>query len=94
MSIAVRGKAGQRASAATQSRDNPGVVMQLDAVLGAFAGLMLSGLLIMSREDCAQWVLAHFEGSPQLSPPVSGAVTGTGIFFAIASLWLLVGCLH
>ena len=70
--------------------------MQLDAVLGACAGLMLSALLIMSREDCAHWVLAQFEGSRsrQLTPPVSGAVTGTGIFFAIASLWLLIGCLR
>jgi len=68
--------------------------MHLDAVLGACAGLMLSALLIMSREDCAQWVLAQFEGSGQLRPPVSGAVTGTGIFFAIASLWLLNGCLR
>lgn len=67
--------------------------MQLDAVLGGTAGLMLSALLIVSREDCAQWVLARFSGSQQLSPPVSGAVTGTGIFFAIASVWLLANCL-
>jgi len=68
--------------------------MQLDAVLGACAGLMLSALLIMSREDCAHGVLAQFEGSRQLTPPVSGAVTGTGICFASASLWLLIGCLR
>jgi predicted CDP-diglyceride synthetase/phosphatidate cytidylyltransferase len=68
--------------------------MQLDAVLGACAGLMLSALLVVSREDCAQWVLARLDGAERFGPPVSGAVTGTGIFFAIASVWLLVGCLR
>jgi hypothetical protein len=67
--------------------------MDVNAMLGACAGLALSALLVTAREDCAQWVLARLDGSQRWSPPVSGAVTGTGIFFAVASLWVLACCL-
>jgi hypothetical protein len=68
--------------------------MDVNMVLGAFTGLMLSALLVLSRQDCARWVLAHVEGSENWSPPIAGFVTGTGIFIAAASLWLLGGGPH
>lgn len=68
--------------------------MEVDAVLGACAGLMLSALLVASRDDCARWVLSRIDGAQHWTPPLSGAVTGTGIFFAAASLWLLGRLLH
>ncbi|MGH7785461.1 MAG: hypothetical protein ACRERC_01265 [Candidatus Binatia bacterium] len=71
--------------------------MEVDAVLGACAGLMLSALLVVSRDDCARWVLTRLDGAQDWTdwtPPLSGAVTGTGIFFAAASLWLLGNLLH
>jgi len=66
--------------------------MDFSALLGAAAGLMLGGLLVVSREDCAQWVLARVDASQWWTPPLSGAVTGTGIFFGLASMWLLGHC--
>jgi hypothetical protein len=66
--------------------------MDVDVLLGACAGLLLSALLVTCRDECARWVVAQVDGSQRWTPPLSGAVTGTGIFFAIASLWLLVVC--
>lgn len=68
--------------------------MGLDVLLGACAGLVLSALLVTSRDECADWVLAQVDGPKGWSPPVAGAVTGTGIFFAAASLWLLTHVPH
>jgi hypothetical protein len=68
--------------------------MDMNALLGACAGLTLSALLVTARNDCAAWVLARMDGSQRWTPPVSGAVTGTGIFFAAASLWVLCCCLR
>ena len=65
--------------------------MTADMLMGACAGLMLSVLLILSCQDCARWLLAQVDGPEDWTPPVSGALTGTGIFFAIASIWLLTG---
>jgi hypothetical protein len=65
--------------------------MTADVLLGACSGLMLSALLIVSCQECARWLLAQVDGPDTWTPPVSGAVTGTGIFFAIASIWLLIG---
>ena len=66
--------------------------MDLSALLGAAAGLTLGALLVASRDDCARWVLAQVDGSRRWTPPLSGAVTGTGIFFGLASIWLLGRC--
>lgn len=65
--------------------------MDVNMLLGAGTGLMLSALLVASRQDCAQWVLAQVDGAQEWSPPIAGFITGTGIFIAIASLWLLGG---
>jgi hypothetical protein len=68
--------------------------MDVEMLLGACAGLLLSALLVTTREDCARWVLAQVEGPAKWTPPVSGFLTGTGVFFAIASFWLLGGAPH
>jgi hypothetical protein len=64
--------------------------MDVNVLLGAVTGLMLSGLLVTSRHECAEWLLASSDSAQRWTPPISGAVTGTGIFIASASLWLLL----
>jgi hypothetical protein len=66
--------------------------MNVSTLLGAGAGLMLGVLLVTSRDECARWVLARVDGSGRWTPPLSGAVTGTGIFFGLASVWVLGRC--
>jgi len=60
-------------------------------LMGAVTGLMLSAMLVVSRQECAHWVLEQVDGSDHWTPPLAGFFTGTGIFIAIASLWLLGG---
>ena len=69
-------------------------MMDVNMLLGACTGLMLSALLVVSRQDCARWVLNRVDGSEHWWPPIAGFVTGTGIFIAAASLWLLGGGPH
>lgn len=68
--------------------------MDANTLIGAFAGLTLSALLVAARNDCAYWLIAQIDGPKQWAAPVSGAVTGTAIFFAAASIWLLGGAPH
>jgi len=76
--------------AATAARLLSGVQMDhISALLGGGAGLTLGALLVASRDDCARWVLTQIDGSRSWTPPLSGAVTGTGIFFGLASVWVL-----
>lgn len=56
---------------------------------GALAGLVLSGLLVTSHGDCAAFLLSPVSNRERWVPPVAGFVTGTGIFIAAASLWIL-----
>ena len=65
--------------------------MDVNMLMGAVTGLMLSALLVVSRQECAHWVLEQVDGSDHWTPPLAGFFTGTGIFIAIASLWLLGG---
>ena len=65
--------------------------MDVNMLMGAGTGLMLSALLGASRQECAHWVLAKFDAADHWTPPIAGFVTGTGIFIALASLWLLGG---
>lgn len=74
---------------------NRGLVgMDVNVLMGAVTGLMLSGLLVTSRQECAQWLLPATASAQRWTPPISGAVTGTGIFIASASLWLLLAALR
>ena len=68
--------------------------MDVNMLMGAGTGLVLSALLVASRQDCAQWVLSRLDGGEQWSPPIAGFVTGTGIFIAAASIWMLGGGVH
>jgi len=63
--------------------------MDVNVLMGAGTGLMLSALLVASRQECAHWVLAQVDGGEHWTPPLAGFVTGTAIFIAAASLWLL-----
>ncbi|MBX3027948.1 hypothetical protein KF840_23890 [bacterium] len=64
-------------------------VMDVNLLAGALAGLVLSALLVTSRAECADFLLAPVSERDRWAPPVSGFVTGTGLFIAVASLWLL-----
>jgi hypothetical protein len=63
--------------------------MDVNMLAGALAGLVLSALLVTSRSECADFLLAPVAEPERWAPPVSGFVTGTGLFIAGASLWLL-----
>lgn len=63
--------------------------MDVNLLAGALAGLVLSALLVTSRAECADFLLAPVSERERWAPPVSGFVTGTGLFIAVASLWLL-----
>lgn len=63
--------------------------MDVNMLAGAMAGLVLSALLVTSRGDCAAFLLAPVSEPDRWAPPVSGFITGTGLFIAVASLWLL-----
>jgi len=63
--------------------------MDVNLLAGALAGLVLSALLVTSRAECAEFLLAPVAERDRWEPPVSGFVTGTGLFIAVASLWLL-----
>lgn len=63
--------------------------MDVNLLAGALAGLVLSALLVTSRAECADFLLAPVSERDRWAPPVSGFVTGTGLFIAVASLWLL-----
>lgn len=63
--------------------------MDVNLLAGALAGLVLSALLVTSRAECADFLLTSLAERERWAPPVSGFVTGTGLFIAVASLWLL-----
>lgn len=63
--------------------------MDVNLLAGALAGLVLSALLVSSRAECAEFLLAPVNERERWTPSVSGFVTGTGLFIAVASLWLL-----
>ncbi|MFN8640693.1 MAG: hypothetical protein U0802_03175 [Candidatus Binatia bacterium] len=63
--------------------------MDVNVLAGALAGLVLSALLVSSRSECAAFLLATVAERERWAPPVSGFVTGTGLFIAAASLWML-----
>jgi hypothetical protein len=63
--------------------------MDVNLLAGALAGLVLSALLVTSRAECAEFLLSPVSERERWTPPVSGFVTGTGLFIAVASLWLL-----
>ncbi len=63
--------------------------MDMNMLAGALAGLVLSALLMTSHGECAEFLLSPVDNRERWAPPVSGFVTGTGIFIAAASLWML-----
>lgn len=63
--------------------------MDVNMLAGALAGLVLSALLVTSRTECAEFLLTSISERDRWAPPVSGFITGTGLFIAVASLWLL-----
>ena len=54
--------------------------MDVNLLAGALAGLVLSALLVTSRAECAEFLLAPVAERDRWEPPVSGFVTGTGLF--------------
>ena len=63
--------------------------MDVNMLAGALAGLVLSALLVTSRTECVQFLLAPVSEPDRWAPPVAGFITGTGLFIAVASLWLI-----
>ena len=63
--------------------------MDVNILAGALAGLVLSALLVSSRSECVEFLLAPVDEPDRWAPPVAGFITGTGLFIAVASLWML-----
>lgn len=63
--------------------------MDAHMLAGALGGLVLSTLLLSSQSECAAFLLAPVAERERWAPPVAGFVTGTALFIAAASLWML-----
>lgn len=63
--------------------------MDVNMLAGSLAGLVLSALLVTSHGECAAFLLSPVTDRERWAPPVAGFVTGTGIFIAAASFWML-----